>query len=394
MKVMVLSHLFSYEIYPQYGSFVTQQVEAIQKLGLEPVVVSPLIYLPKFIKTKNKRWQHFQKTEKFINQEGLHIYYPRAIAIPKKLIFSRGFLFYIFLKNFFDKLFKKYDFEIIHAHTVLPDSHLGIYLKKRYQVPIITTIHGADVQILMDISRTHKHKIYQILQHIDHIVVVSKKLKQELVEETPRKIGLPPTTVIYNGIKTYDRYEEIELNNSNTKFNLITIGNITRNKNHLAVLKALQIIGRKDIKYHIIGSGWFENNLKKSIKHNELSDLVQFWGAKDHQEAMALLKAMDIFILPSIRESFGLVYIEAMYFGKITIGSKNQGIAEVIENNSNGFLVDPMDESEIADVLRYVFDNFNSLNELRINAQKTVKSKFTWENNAIQYFSLYKNILN
>ena len=53
------------------------------------------------------------------------------------------------------------------------------------------------------------------------------------------------------------------------------------------------------------------------------------------------MRQSDIFILPSEKETFGMVYLEAMGCGCITVGTKNDGIDGIIKNNENGFLIEP-----------------------------------------------------
>ena len=90
------------------------------------------------------------------------------------------------------------------------------------------------------------------------------------------------------------------------------------------------------------------------------------------------MKKADIFVLPSYDETFGLVYLEAMAAGCLTIGSINEGIDGTIVNNQNGFLCDPFNEQSIKETL---------INAARLD----IKEKERIINNALNTVSNYSN---
>ena len=78
------------------------------------------------------------------------------------------------------------------------------------------------------------------------------------------------------------------------------------------------------------------SQLRIIIKSN-----IHFMGRKTHEEVLTQMKKSDIFILPSVNETFGQVYLEAMGCGCITIGTRNDGIDGIIKDGKNGFLTTP-----------------------------------------------------
>ena len=86
----------------------------------------------------------------------------------------------------------------------------------------------------------------------------------------------------------------------------------------------------------IIGNGKEFDKLKRLAKLN-----ISFTGQLDNSDVIKKMNSSGIFILPSINETFGMVYLEAMASGCITVGIKNDGIDGIIKNGENGFLINP-----------------------------------------------------
>ena len=368
------------------------------KLGHEVVVISPIPWLPRWIPISSGKWKSAQKQPFFEIYENVKVYYPRVFTIPRILLFFRGFFYYLFLKKLLFRLNIKFNFDIIHCHTVLPDGHIGTLVKKSLIIPVFITIHGVDLEKTARKNKRSCKKIYDILSKSDGIGVVSSRLKVFLNELSPRDIKLPEVRIIYNGIQTYNKYcQFIETRKNLIKqtLRLISIGFLIERKGHLKVLEALYQLQelKNNFQYIIIGDGYFKEKLVQKVKDLNLEKIVKFLGALPHETAMEHLKNADIFVLPSYNEAFGVVYIEAMYFGKITIGSKGEGISEIIIDGNNGYLVDSSDSTDLANKIKYILNHFTELDYIRNNARKTVWPKFSWENNARQYLNFYYSIL-
>jgi glycosyltransferase involved in cell wall biosynthesis len=101
------------------------------------------------------------------------------------------------------------------------------------------------------------------------------------------------------------------------------------------------------ITLNIVGSGNDERRLK-DIAHSLGNDeLVKFRGAISEGELQGLLAEADVFVLPSKKEGFGIVYIEAMAAGLPCIGANHGGVPEVIEHGGSGFLIEYGDVAQL-----------------------------------------------
>jgi len=110
--------------------------------------------------------------------------------------------------------------------------------------------------------------------------------------------------------------------------------------------------GRKDILCIIIGSGELYKKLERQIHSRGIEDFVILAGGKPHDEISTWMNASDLFVLPSISESFGVVQIEAMACGKPVVATRNGGSEEIVTSSNFGFLVEPANPDDLAEKIR------------------------------------------
>lgn len=118
----------------------------------------------------------------------------------------------------------------------------------------------------------------------------------------------------------------------------------------------------KDFELNIIGEGMERENLEILTQTLELQSNVKFLGRLQRDEVQMIMNDADCFIMISESEAFGLVYLEAMAKGCITIGTRGQGIDGVIHHGINGFLCEAHNSDDLAQIIR----NINSLSKEKL----------------------------
>ena len=125
-----------------------------------------------------------------------------------------------------------------------------------------------------------------------------------------------------------------------------------------------------------------------------INDCVIFHGRKSREEVSKYMSEADLFIMVSTNETLGLVYLEAMAQGCITVGSRGEGIDGIIVDGRNGYLVDPNNISSISDTIRSIY---NSSQETRktiiLNAYNDMKN-ITDIAMSNKYLNTLKQIIN
>jgi Glycosyltransferase len=142
-------------------------------------------------------------------------------------------------------------------------------------------------------------------------------------------------------------------------FMLLSVGELSGRKNHEVIIKAINKLGRSDIKYFVAGKGMGKDNeeehLRKLIEEFGLGDRVKLLGFRD--DAPDLYAAADGVAFPSNREGLGLAGVEAMAAGLPILTSNINGINEYSINGETGFSYSPNDVEGFAEGIAYLADN-------------------------------------
>ena len=115
---------------------------------------------------------------------------------------------------------------------------------------------------------------------------------------------------------------------------------------------------------------------------------VKLAGGRPHNEILIWMDACDLFVLPSLSESFGVVQIEAMACGKPVVSTYNGGSEEIITSEDYGLLCEPANSEELAEKILIALDKEWDCDEIGKYAEQ-----FTWENITEEIVSVYKSVI-
>lgn len=147
--------------------------------------------------------------------------------------------------------------------------------------------------------------------------------------------------------------------------NFSFLGSLYKLKRVEDTVNALNIsFGNEDFHFDVVGSGAEETALKKLVSDLKLSNKITFHGHQKRDIAQEIIAKSDCFVMVSAHEAFGLVYVEAMAKGCITIATKGQGIDGVIIDGVNGFLCESCNPEALAKVI----DRIRSLSTEELNS--------------------------
>lgn len=305
-------------------------------------------------------------------------------------------LFLLCLSTFrLNKVIRKIEPHLIHANTPRAMAHIALPAILN-NIPIIWHIRILPVEKIA----TEKLYIWFLSLFAKKIIAISKAVRERL-----KKFGVASDkiSVIYNPIDTRVFFPQNK-HSCRSKFNLPmhstivgSIGRLHRGKGYEVMLKAAAIIKDKykNINFLIAGQEW-----KKDYRM-ELVDFVHHLGLSRNftimdwqQNVCCLVSSLDILILvPTCNEGFGRILAEAMACKVPVIGSSVGGINEIIENEKDGILVPPGDESSLAEAIITLLENKKLAAQLVKRGRKKVKAKFALNKHVKNIEQLYGELM-
>ncbi len=296
------------------------------------------------------------------------------------------------LRDFYSK-YNPNDFDFIHAHSLFSNGYLAWRIYEKYNVPYIVAVRNTDMNTFFKYMRHLRGMGIEILNNTHKIVFLSEAYKDELLQKyLPKELHnriLDKSIIIPNGI------DEFWLNNKNgarsleskKQINLVTAGTIEKNKNQLTTVRACKelISMGYNVNYTIVG-----RIVDKTIYDKLIGEqFVNYIPHQPKEELLKIFRANDIFIMPSINETFGLVYAEAMSQGLPIIYTRGQGFDRQFEDGEVGFSAKCFDVDEIVEKMLHIARNYN---DLSANCIRLV-NKFDWETIADKYIKIYSELI-
>jgi phosphatidylinositol alpha-1,6-mannosyltransferase len=137
---------------------------------------------------------------------------------------------------------------------------------------------------------------------------------------------------------------------------ILTVSRITREdyyKGHERIIRALPALlsDHPQLVYAIVGDGSGKADLEELVSRLELQSYVRFLGRISDEDVLALYRSSTVFIMPSIKEGFGIVFVEAAAVGMHVIGGNADGSADALADGRIGRMIDPVSQREIRGAL-------------------------------------------
>ncbi|MBB6638158.1 glycosyltransferase family 4 protein [Cohnella thailandensis] len=136
---------------------------------------------------------------------------------------------------------------------------------------------------------------------------------------------------------------------------LLSVGELSKRKNHEIVIKALSLISDERVIYYICGRGELQEELVTLSEKLDIKNRVIFLGYKTNISDYC--KAADLFVFPSLQEGLPVALMEAMASGLPVIASKIRGNIDLIKDKDGGYLVNPSDSGSYANGIKQIINN-------------------------------------
>jgi len=293
------------------------------------------------------------------------------------------------------KIIKKNQYDIIHYHFSVPTGLLTFFHSKK--VPYIVTLHGIDVPgfhadefpLFQKLTRPFNKRI---IKNAARVVAVSNNLKEKALE-TFKNVKID---VIYHGVDI-TKFKIIDKHTERDFIHFICVARLVKFKRIDVLLRAYKIFLQKNqlkSQLTIIGTGYLKETLIQLSIELGIYDNVKFRGYVSNEEIPDFLNDADIFTLPTVYDSFGIVFIEAMACGLPCIGAKSAGVPEVVRDNFTGLLAEPDDEVSFAECMIKLANNNELRRKLGKNAHHTIINSYSWDHIVKSYITMFNEVKN
>ena len=348
---------------PQYCAFLHNQVKALQKCGEKISVIVPSI---------EKETQH-------VVFDSVDVFYIKYHELSRSILAP---FVYIQLKKEVKRLLDIRNFDVVYAiHAPVNILYSAMKFAKSNKLPFI--VHYRGYNIFSEFEKKQKafldnpeKAMERIIKNSDLSLAVSKKTASVITDRFPEL----PVEVVYNGVdkKMFDAQTQV---NPHKGIRILCVANLIPIKGHKYLFDAFKNLSHKypemELRLDIVGRGYYEDDLKQYVKNNDINNVV-FHGYVPHEDVSIFMQNTDIFVLPSVYESFGNVCLEAMACKKPIVIFREQGIDEIIKDGVSGMIAEKSNGRQLEEKIECLLKNPEKRKEIAENGYSIAK-KFTWQ---------------
>lgn len=283
--------------------------------------------------------------------------------------------------------------DIIHTNSSTID--IGSRVANKYNIPHIWHIRefGEEDYNLVYYNGIKNASKY-IQDNSSKVICISKAIKNKYEEFFQDKNKLE---LVYNGVNKDEYFIDISNKDFESEFNIVFTGYISKEKNQLELIKALDILVNEEcienIKAYFLGDGDIEyiKYLKEYVNNRNLYNNIYFEGRVDNVKAY--IEKSHLGIISSVKEAFGRVTVEYMLGGLCVVASNTGANTELISHNKDGFIYELGNINELSEQINKLYKDRYKLREISNNGQKKALYKFISDVNCENIYKIYRSVI-
>ncbi len=365
-KLLIITDMYPHQTKTVSGTFVQLQAEHLSRWYDVKVVSTFFPVEHKVVATREGGY------------ELISIDWPVRRFFPLNVINYRRYALPVIRK-----VIRDWKPDLIHVHDCrhIPELYCLARILSPLPIRKFLTVHA--VITLPERGETFLHSLcYRLtirsaFKGWTHVFCVNDELRERLREYVP----LERTSNIGNAVPPIPAHEvPSDLVNWMKKdsFKIISVGRLVSTKGFDLLIKAVKRISDKGhpVQLMIVGEGRENKNLRNLAEKLGLSARVRFTGALDNSLVRNIYGYFDVFALPSFRETFGVVYLEAMSAGIPVVGVRGHGIDGIIEDRVTGLLSLPKDLNDLEGALTWLINHPKEAKEIAEKGRELVSREY------------------
>ena len=372
---MIVARGYPTEKYKMNGIFEFDQAKALTAAGHE------VIFAANDMRSL-RRWRKWGTEEKVINGVKIYAINIPCGRIPKKCLEWMAIKALRHLYSYIERKCGRPD--IIHSHF-LSQGYSAVVALKEKGIPIVHTEHFSD----MNQKKLDVHTQYigeRTYNNADQVLAVSGSLATSIKE----KFGVE--AVVIPNVVDASVFDYLSAKRTDDEYYFISVGGLIKRKRMDLLISAFHraFEGNTKVFLYIYGQGPERKNLENLIRQYHLEEQIFLMGLASREVIAKKMQESDCFVLASERETFGVVYIEAMATGLPVIATKCGGPEDFVDSN-NGILIQANIVDGLVDALKNMCDNSQIYDRERI--AEDIRNRFSPEAVAMDIIGVYERLL-
>lgn len=338
MRLLICSSNYPYPEEPNKGIFIHRTMKALARQAEIDVVV-PVPYFPKAI--PSQRYRRFARIPRQAVLDGLLIRYPRVLVTPKTGRSLYGLTYAAGLYATMASLVNANRPDALLTFWAYPDGFATVLLAKLFKLPVFVCALGCDVNDL-DHHFGKRQMVTWTCRHSSGALAVSRALGEAICA-----LGIQANkiAVVPNGLdddflaQAADGPAERPAGRSQKT--VLYCGWLSPEKDPLYLLEAARLLfaDRPDVQLKYVGEGMLRAKIEALAAEWKIADRVALVGEVRHDLIAEHMKQADVLCLPSLREGYPNVLVEALACGLPIVATNVGGVPEIVTDDSRGILV-------------------------------------------------------
>lgn len=367
-------------IFRSSGSIIDYNTYNCQEIGLAKILVKKGFKVSVILAGKAEGFHEISVNNKL----SIDLYHLPYKSLNQSICYFKGYK--RLLQKLNPDIVQVHDFGLLMSYLVLKwakQNHCRTVLiqgnYRETQKPILK-------QLELLFNATIGTQSLRLVDRIGCKTIMAKNYIKEYTKKEPLLTPIGLDTSKFNTPVDMNWQKKLDLG-ANKKI-LLYVGTMEERRNVFFLQNLLEKLPSEYILV-MAGEGPQLIQLKEMALERGLEKRCFFLGKLKQEFLPSLYSIADLFLLASNYEIYGMVILEAMYFGLPVISSVTAGSETIISNRKDGLIINSINEDIWSKEIIAISKN-NQLNEMKIEAQKAVQRKFIWEKAVDNFIQLYK----